>query len=288
MSSLERKSPSPVRPSPSTAIVLRAGALTTGRAARHIVIQIERRRASAAARRADAAWPAASRRRGGCCYRGGRSPGSASRASLHSTAPAATDHATPPAKVGSCALHLFLRKEHRDPRHQQRLRQPLDNRVHQRAQIISGYAEGTLFPWTVSDFSLMDAIECGIVKLPRVPVADNIPGEELPVFRNLWEHIRTKMPKKRRGKSEILDPLSLPVELQTALEALYGHYAKTFDLWAKSGIKVPPCFIVVCNNTATSKLVYDYISGFHRENEDGSTTLENGRLAALPKFRRAR
>ncbi len=40
----------------------------------------------------------------------------------------------------------------------------------------SGYVEGTLFPWTMSDFSLMDAIECGIVKLPRVPVAENIPG----------------------------------------------------------------------------------------------------------------
>ena len=37
----------------------------------------------------------------------------------------------------------------------------------------SGYVEGTLFPWTMSDFSLMDAIECGIVKLPRVPVAEN-------------------------------------------------------------------------------------------------------------------
>ncbi len=60
----------------------------------------------------------------------------------------------------------------------------------------SGYAEGTLFPWTMSDFSLMDAIECGIVKLPRVPVADNIPGEEMPMFRNLWEHIRSRMPKK--------------------------------------------------------------------------------------------
>ncbi len=47
----------------------------------------------------------------------------------------------------------------------------------------SGYAEGTLFPWTVSDFSLMDAIECGIVKLPRVPVADNIPGGDMPKFR---------------------------------------------------------------------------------------------------------
>jgi len=148
----------------------------------------------------------------------------------------------------------------------------------------SGYAEGTLFPWTMSDFSLMDAIECGIVKLPRVPVADNIPGEDMPKFRNLWEHIRTRMPKKGRGKAVTLDPLSLPVELQTALEALYGHYKKTFDLWKESGMRVPPCFIVVCNNTSTSKLVYDYISGFQRENEDGSSTLENGRLELFRNF----
>ncbi len=148
----------------------------------------------------------------------------------------------------------------------------------------SGYAEGTLFPWTMNDFSLMDAIECGIVKLPRVPVADNIPGGEMPKFRNLWEHIRTRMPKKGRGKSKFLDPLSLPVELQTALEALYGHYKKTYDLWVESGIRVPPCFIVVCNNTSTSKLVYDYISGFHQEKEDGSTVLQNGRLLLFQNF----
>lgn len=148
----------------------------------------------------------------------------------------------------------------------------------------SGYAEGTLFPWTMSDFSLMDAIECGIVKLPRVPVADNIPGAEMPKFRELWKHIGKKMPKKGRGQGGNLDPLSIPVELQTALEALYGHYEKTHKLWEDSGIKVPPCFIVVCNNTATSKLVYDYISGFHRENEDGSTELENGRLELFRNF----
>ena len=64
----------------------------------------------------------------------------------------------------------------------------------------SGYAEGTLFPWTASDFSLMDAIECGIVKLPRVPVADNIPGGEMPKFRNLWEHTRPKMPKRAAAR----------------------------------------------------------------------------------------
>ncbi len=148
----------------------------------------------------------------------------------------------------------------------------------------SGYAEGTLFPWTMSDFSLMDAIECGIVKLPRVPVADNIPGEEMPKFRNLWTHIRTRMPKKGRGKAKNLDPLSIPVELQTALEALYGHYAKTYKLWEEAGIRVPPCFIIVCNTTSTSKLVYDYISGFHRENEDGTSSLENGRLELFRNF----
>ena len=140
----------------------------------------------------------------------------------------------------------------------------------------SGYAEGTLFPWTMSDFSLMDAIECGIVKLPRVPVADNIPGGEMPKFRNLWEHIRGKMPKRGRGKAKALDPLNLPVELQTALEALYGHYEKTFALWQAAGIEVPPCFIVVCNNTSTSKLVYDYVSGFHRGNGDGDGTGDGG------------
>jgi type III restriction enzyme len=148
----------------------------------------------------------------------------------------------------------------------------------------SGYAEGTLFPWTMSDFSLMDAIECGIVKLPRVPVADNIPGSDMPRFRNLWEHIRHKMPKKGRGKAKTLDPLSLPLDLQTALEALYGHYQKAFELWQQAGIRVPPCFIVVCNNTSTSKLVYDYVSGFYRTNEDGSSALENGRFALFRNF----
>ena len=142
----------------------------------------------------------------------------------------------------------------------------------------SGYAEGTLFPWTMSDFSLMDAIECGIVKLPRVPVADDVPGGDTPMFRNLWDHIRTKMPKKGKGKAGKLDPLDLPPQLQTALDALYGHYEKIYRLWQEEGITVPPCFIVVCNNTSTSKLVYDYISGFQREHEDGTSQLQFGRL----------
>ena len=151
----------------------------------------------------------------------------------------------------------------------------------------SGYAEGTLFPWTMSDFSLMDAIECGIVKLPRVPVAQNMPGQEMPMFRDLWENLKDAQPRLPRGGRTVageLDPLNLPTLLQTALQALYGHYEKTFNKWVESGIKVPPCFIIVCQNTAISKLVYDFISGFHRKKDDGTTTLENGRLALFRNF----
>ena len=148
----------------------------------------------------------------------------------------------------------------------------------------SGYVEGTLFPWTMSDFSLMDAIECGIVKLPRVPVAENIPGSDMPVYRDLWKNIKGDMPKKGRGQGGDLDPLKLPTRLQTALQALYGHYEKTFTQWQDHGIRVPPCFIIVCQNTAISKLVYDFIAGFHRKDESGNETLENGRLPLFRNF----
>ncbi len=53
-------------------------------------------------------------------------------------------------------------------------------------------------------------------------------------------HISSKMPKKGRGKDNTLDPLSLPPQLQTALEALYGHYENTFEVWQKDGTRVPP------------------------------------------------
>lgn len=148
----------------------------------------------------------------------------------------------------------------------------------------SGYREGTLFPWTVSDFSLMDGIESGIVKLPRVPISDSDYSEHMPKFRNLWEHVGKKLPKTGRKKSGELDPLSIPVELEAALEALYGNYKKTFDLWKKDGVIEPPVFIIVCNNTATSKLVYDYISGFFRKLDNGQSVLENGRLELFRNY----
>ncbi len=133
----------------------------------------------------------------------------------------------------------------------------------------------------MGDFSLMDAIECGIVKLPRVPVSDNITSADVPVFRNLWENIRKDMPKKGAGKAGVLDPNGLPLKLKAALDALYSHYKETFELWKQSDIDVPPSFIIVCNNTSTSKLVYEFISGYDRPTEEGDVRVPGH----LPLFR---
>jgi type III restriction enzyme len=148
----------------------------------------------------------------------------------------------------------------------------------------SGYEEGTLFPWVVSDFSLVDAIECGIVKLPRVPVSDDAVNADLPVYRNLWDHIGKQMPKKGAAKSGELDPMKMPAELQTALWSLYSHYEQEFENWQRAGIDVPPVFIVVCNNTASSKLVYEWISGWTREVEGEQQTIHNGHLELFRNF----
>ena len=125
----------------------------------------------------------------------------------------------------------------------------------------SGYPEGTLFPWVVSDFSLIDAIESGIVKVPRVPVRD-LPGADEPIYRHVYKHVRDRLPKAGRAKSKTLEPEQLPSQLTGALQALYEHYAKTFANWQARGGTTPPVFIVVCNNTATSKLVFDWIGGY--------------------------
>jgi len=148
----------------------------------------------------------------------------------------------------------------------------------------SGYAEGTLFPWVVSDFSLIDAIESGIVKVPRVPVADNSMVGDQPTFRDLWFRIREHLPRKGRGTEAVNGEPQLPAELQGALHALYGNYEQYYRQWEKNHEAVangqsPPVFIIVCNNTNVSKLVYDYISGWEKTLEDGTAVVVPGALS---------
>ncbi len=140
----------------------------------------------------------------------------------------------------------------------------------------SGYGEGRLFPWVVSDFGLLDAIESGIVKVPRLPVVDDAVKGDLPKFRDVYNVIRKDNPRAfpmrgRRTGGAVADPSRLPHHLlEAALDALYRHYAEMFDKWEKvPELGRPPVFIVVCNNTATSKLVYDWVSGYEKTEGEG-------------------
>jgi hypothetical protein len=84
--------------------------------------------------------------------------------------------------------------------------------------------EGFIFPWTVSDFSLMDAIESGIVKIPRIPVDDDDAGIE-PAYLNLWDHIAPPLPKRRQTRTEVNAQSAgwpMPATLQGALGTLGG------------------------------------------------------------------
>lgn len=148
----------------------------------------------------------------------------------------------------------------------------------------SGYIEGTLFPWVASDFALIDAIEAGIVKVPRVPVADNRGGDHLPAFRDLWVNIRNdpNMPKGTRKAADDQSAPVLPDDLAAALHTLYEDYERTFKEWSK--IPTPPVFIVVCNNTRVSKRVFDYIAGYTKTLPDGTLMHVPGRLKLFSNF----
>lgn len=144
----------------------------------------------------------------------------------------------------------------------------------------SGYREGTLFPWVVSDFALVEAIESGIVKIPRVPVDDNAVSVDVK-YLNLWPSIGDQLPK--RSRKDATPPNNLPGMLESALNSLYGSYEKAFERWqgsqaAREG-EPPPVFIIVCNNTTVSKMVYDYVAGWNRKLGDGEPIPVPGKLS---------
>ena len=144
-----------------------------------------------------------------------------------------------------------------------------------------------MFPWTVYDFSLLDALECGVVKIPRLPIeSDTISRDEVPEFRNLWLHISKDLPKKglkTAGGKDYLASNVLPTKLQEALESLYGNYEKKYykkylEAKKKNNNVMPPVMIIVCNNTSVSELVYRWIAGWQSETQTGGLKIEKGNL----------
>ncbi|MCX7598951.1 MAG: DEAD/DEAH box helicase family protein [Armatimonadetes bacterium] len=142
----------------------------------------------------------------------------------------------------------------------------------------SGHEEGEPFPWIVSDFSLPDAIECGIVKIPQLPVRDD-QGNPEPKYKFLWDTIREQLSREERGTGRRApSPEAVWREAQPALANLASDWKQEFDAWQKREKTVPPVLIVVCQTTDIAAVVHDRIAQGHVINELRN---ENGREVTL-------
>lgn len=156
----------------------------------------------------------------------------------------------------------------------------------------SGYTPYSLFPWVVSDFGLIEAIESGLVKIPFLPESDNTQELTMPVLRNLYDHVKDELPKKGQrtqkkdaaaeGNKFIELPPRLPSLVKGALDQFYNHYVEYFNGIRKHKeektniFSAPPVFIAVCNNTSVSKEVYKYIAGYEYVDAEGNTVTVHG------------
>ncbi|RYG40633.1 restriction endonuclease, partial [bacterium] len=144
----------------------------------------------------------------------------------------------------------------------------------------SGYTADSLFPWIVSDFDLVEAIESGVVKIPRLPVQDDTlaqGNDDLPKFRRLYEHVRESLPKK----GEERDGRHLDPTLQNALDRLYDHWRRAYTEAIETPGRARPVLIVVCNNTATSEMLYKRLSGENGMRDYGHLLNEEGTLRTI-------
>ena len=133
----------------------------------------------------------------------------------------------------------------------------------------SARKDAQMFPWCVSDFSLLDAIESGLVKIPRVPVEDDSDADS-PVWRRLFQNTNPKT--LHRG--------GLHGAIGSGLDALYRNYEAIYEQWcgesAERPMPTPPVFIAVAGNIANAEALHDYIAGYAEEGVDGNRVYQPG------------
>jgi type III restriction enzyme len=153
----------------------------------------------------------------------------------------------------------------------------------------SGYPEGYIFPWVVSDFSLMDSIESGIVKVPRMPVDDDASRRRPHLPQPVGAHRQVAAQEDPKG--ELPGDWVPPSVLEGALDSLYRSYRPTASkrgraIWHSAG-EPPPVMIVVCPNTTVSKLVFEWVAGLDLSADEAEPNIRPGQPAvAVQRGRR--
>lgn len=111
--------------------------------------------------------------------------------------------------------------------------------------------EGTLFEWLVSDFSVYDAFESGLVKVVRLPD----PDEQGHVYLDLWDLV-----KAAKTKEEYLRAC------RGAIEHIYSGWSKEFHDWEArlAGMRLgpPPVMLVVASDATRARWLFEHICSF--------------------------
>ena len=117
------------------------------------------------------------------------------------------------------------------------------------------------FPWVVSDFGLVDAIESGLVKIPQLAVRDTS-GNAVPGYFNIWRWILPRLtPAERGGRRARVKPEAVLKYAHVSLAMLGGLWEELREEWERrEGESRPPVFIVVCKNTALARVIHRWIA----------------------------
>jgi type III restriction enzyme len=154
----------------------------------------------------------------------------------------------------------------------------------------SGYIEGSPLPWLVSDFGLVDAIESGIVKIPRLPVSDTTGRPEAKYFR-LWKNIMDNLKPGEKLPGGKPKPEVVWREAQDALLTLAGQWKERFQYTQErepGREQTPPVLIIVGDNTDIAEVFYRNISGEEAVEEDDGEDDEDEQDSAPKKRKKAK
>jgi type III restriction enzyme len=109
--------------------------------------------------------------------------------------------------------------------------------------------EGTLFEWLVSDFSVYDAFESGLVKVVRLPEADGQGGQYL----DLWDRV-----KGSRTKEEYLS------SCKGAVASIYSDWGKDYRDWSATFENMrsgpAPVLLAVTDKAQRAEWLFDHLS----------------------------
>jgi type III restriction enzyme len=124
-----------------------------------------------------------------------------------------------------------------------------------------GRQTGKPFPWVVSDFGLVDAIEAGLVKIPQLALSDDS-GQERPDYFNIWDWIvgEKLTPAERGARRGSPKPEAILKYAHAPIALLGGQWRLEFERWREDGDARPPVFIIVCKNTAIARVVYEWLA----------------------------